>query len=126
LKWVFHLDHPYDMVSYIQESGHVGRNLQMAAFSYVIIAQYSTPRCPTPDWFGAKLIYDWANNSKSCRRWLMHLFNDGIAEPCSMMEQVSNLCDVCRAMQSVCPDCGNHAAPPADIIKQYIPPTHHQ
>ena len=43
LKWAFHLDYPYDMVAYIQESGRVGWNPRMAAFSYVIIPQYSSP-----------------------------------------------------------------------------------
>jgi Lhr-like helicase len=123
LKWVFHLDHPYDMIAYIQESGRVGRNPRMSAFSYVIIAQHSTPRYPTPDRFGAKLIYDWANGSKLCRRWLMHLFNDGVAEPCSMMAGVSNLCDVCRTAQAVRPDRGIHHTPSVDVIKPYIPLT---
>jgi hypothetical protein len=126
LRWVFHLDHPYDMISYIQESGRVGRNPDMPAFSYVIIPQHSTPRYPTPDRFGAKLIYDWASDSKSCRRWLMHLFNDGVAQPCSMMERVSHLCDVCRTAQSIRPDRGIHNTPSADVIRRYIPPTHRQ
>jgi Helicase conserved C-terminal domain len=126
LKWVFHLDHPYDMISYIQESGRVGRNPNMPAFSYVIVPQYSTPRHPTPDRFGAKLIYDWARDSKSCRRWLMHLFNDGLAEPCSMTDRVSNLCDVCRAAQSVRPDRGIPSTPSADVIKRYLPLTSRQ
>jgi superfamily II DNA helicase RecQ len=43
LKWVFHLDHPYDMISYIQESGHVGRNLNMPTFPNVIIPQHTYP-----------------------------------------------------------------------------------
>jgi hypothetical protein len=126
LKWVFHLDHPYDMISYIQESGRVGRNPSMAAFSYVIVAEYSTPRYPTPDRFGAQLIYDWAKDSRSCRRLLMHLFNDGVAEPCSMIGRVSHLCDVCRATQSIRPDRGLNNTPSADVIRRYIPPTHRQ
>ncbi|KIM77587.1 hypothetical protein PILCRDRAFT_12000 [Piloderma croceum F 1598] len=123
LKWVFHLDYPYDMISYIQESGRVGRNPSMAAFSYVIVAEHSTPRYPTPDRFGGKLVYDWAKDSRLCRRWLMHLFNDGVAEPCSMMDRLSHLCDVCCTMQSIRPDRGIDNTSSADVIRRYNPPT---
>jgi superfamily II DNA helicase RecQ len=121
LRWVFHLDYPYDMLSYIQESGRSGRQTGSPAFSYVIVPVYSVPRILMPDRFGAKLIYDWANNTKICRRWLMQLFNDGVAEPCSMMVGIAHLCDVCHAAQSVRPEHGVSSTPSSDLIRQYLP-----
>lgn len=126
LRWVFHLDYPYDMLSYIQESGRAGRQPNFPAFSYVIVPQYSVPRIPSPDRFGAKLIYDWANNTKLCRRWLMQLFNDGVAEPCSMMVGITHLCDICHSAQSSRPQRGVSNTPSPDIIRQYLPSTRSQ
>jgi hypothetical protein len=121
LKWVFHLDYPYDMIAFIQESGRVGRDRNMAAFCYVIIPQYSTPHVSLPDRFGARLVQHWANNAKICRRLLMQLFNDGVAEPCAMMTGVSNMCDICAAAISVPPERGASNTPSDDIIKPYLP-----
>ena len=91
LRWVFHLDYPYDMLSYIQESGRSGRQPSSPSFSYLILPIHSYPRIPSPDRFGVRLIHDWANNTKLCRRLLMQLFNDGAAEPCSMMIGAGNV-----------------------------------
>jgi hypothetical protein len=121
IAWAFHLDYPYDMMSFIQESGRAGRTPGMPAFSYVIIPQYSYPQYPKPDRFGAKLIHDWAANTTYCRRWLMQLFNDGVAEPCSMMVGISHMCDVCKAAQLIRPDRGVSSTPSVDVIDQYLP-----
>ena len=121
LQSVFHLDYPYNMLSYIQESGHVGRDPQSCSFLYVVIPQHSHLRFPPNDRFGAKLVFDWANNTIYCRRWLMQLFNNGVGEPCSMMAGISHLCDVCRAASLVRPKRGASNTPTADVIKNYLP-----
>ena len=121
LKWVIHFDYPYDIISYIQETGRAGQLTGTPAFSHVIIPQNSTVRYPVPDRFGAKLVYDWANNTQLCCRWLMQLFNDGVAEPCSMMRGVSHLCDICNVARLHPPERGALDPHTHDLILPYIP-----
>jgi hypothetical protein len=120
IKYIFHLDYPYDIISYIQESGRCGRAEGMLAYLTVIIPKGSSIEFPKPDLFGACLIHDWAGDNRHCRRWLMHLFNDGVAEPCSMMRGVTNLCDVCHAESSVVPMRGVTQSCTEDMIEPYL------
>lgn len=120
ILWVFHLDYPYDMMSYIQEAGRAGRTPGIAAWSYVIIPEDQLPKLPNPDRFGAKLIIDWANDKETCRRWLMQLFNDGVAEPCAMLGRVAHLCDVCNARRSTRPDRGAPSTLTTTSIDRYL------
>jgi len=112
------------MLSFIQESGHAGRTCGMATFSYIIVPQHSYLCYPSPDRFSARLIHDWAKNTTYCQCWLMQLFNNGVAEPCSMMVGISHMCDVCNASQYIHPKCGVSNTPSADVINQYLPTTH--
>jgi hypothetical protein len=122
IRWTFHLDYPYDMLSYIQESGRTGRAPGSDGISYVIIPESNVPQLPKHDRFGARLIVDWAKNSSQCRRWLMHLFNDGVAEPCSMMAGVSNMCDACERASIDSPQRGAPNTLSVDDILPYLPP----
>jgi len=126
IRWVFHLDYPYDMVSYIQETGRAGRAPGSVAYSSVIIPQTTSIVFPQPDLFGAKLIHDWANDRAHCRRWLMQLFNDGVGEPCSMMPSVAHMCDVCSDASLTPPPRGTPNQFSLDLIHPYLPEEHRQ
>lgn len=96
-----HLDYPYDVMSFLQESGRCGRKPNALAYSWVIIpTTHSHIRIKDPDLFGAKLIVLWANNQLRCRRPSLHDFNDGFSEECSMMTMQTHFCDVCRLQSS--------------------------
>jgi hypothetical protein len=126
IKYIFHLDYPYDMISYIQESGRCGRSDGSMGYSTVIIPQWTSIRIPKLDLFGAQLIHDWAKDRTHCRRWLMQLFNDGVAEPCSMMRGVVNMCDVCRQDSRTIPERGEEQKCTVDMINPYVPAEHSQ
>lgn len=105
VQYVIHLDYPYDVISFLQESGRCGRRPNTLAYSIVIVP-------PThhhivhkgPDRFGANRIVLWANSRLECRRLALHDFNDGESEPCSMMTTQAHLCDVCKSQSSSPPE----------------------
>lgn len=121
IRWVFHLDYPYSMTDYIQEAGRAGRSPGSAGFSYVFLPPTHTHRIPKEDRFGVRLVRDWAADDVTCRRWLMQLFNDGVSEPCSMMQGTSHLCDNCTRASLKAPARAAQHTLPSDLITPYLP-----
>lgn len=107
VNWVIHFDYSYSMMGYIQEAGRAGRNNGSTAFSFVITPIDGwLPKGPNPDCFGTRLIQDSLNNKTLCHWWMMQMFNEGVGEPCSMMDGVSHFCDNCWCVSSVLPKRG--------------------
>lgn len=120
IRWVFHYGYPYDMVSFIQESGRAGRSPGSVGHS-IVFAPSTMPPLKDPDHFGSRLIYDWANDRLRCRRWLMQLFNDGVGEPCSMMAGRTLLCDNCHVQSQSTPGRAEENICSLIDINPYIP-----
>jgi superfamily II DNA helicase RecQ len=134
IKWAFHLSYPYNMVSYIQESGRPARLPGTTGFSTIIAPERRTLRkgeqpnrrpdeYDTPDRFGSQLVQVNADQNTFCRRLLMQLLNDGVAEPCTMMRGSVNLCDVCKSQMGVCPERSEPCQLPTELFDLYYP--HH-
>lgn len=122
VDWVIHFDYPYNMMGYIQEAGRAGRKNGSIAFSFVIAPIDGwLPKDPDPDRFGTRLIRDSLNNEALCRRWMMQMFNDGVGEPCSMMDGVSHFCDNCRRVSHALPERGAPNEFSLDMVNPYLP-----
>jgi hypothetical protein len=96
---VIHRGYPFDILSYTQEVGRMGReDLSMPCTSTVVIP--TSPPAPlvkkTGDLFGSQLLKVALQDDMHCRRLLIQQFLDGKAEPCTLLPGPTNLCDVCR------------------------------
>lgn len=119
---VIHVDIPYDMLSFIQETGRVGRLAGSVAWSYIICNPDKRPAdISMPDRFGIRIMEDFVKNEDICRRLYMDMYNDGVASPCSMMVGVSHMCDVCQRSLKSRPDRGASTTFGSDDIKAYLP-----
>jgi hypothetical protein len=120
--WVIHFYWPYNTIGYIQETGRAGRKVGSKGFSYMVLPSDGPPaQYPKPDLFGARLIRDSAMNDTLCRRLMVQAFNDGVAEPCSMMPGISHFCDNCRRSALAPPQRGALDDFSLDMVNQYLP-----
>jgi hypothetical protein len=119
---VFHVDYPRDALAFTQETGRVGRDAATPQGWSVIIAPIDSPvpKFPYPDRFGAAILRKSIDDDRLCRRIVVQLFIDGVAEPCSMMEGHTHLCDNCERWSRNEPIRGEDSSFPQDIIKQYL------
>lgn len=93
---VVHLGCPYNALGFSQETGRGGRRVGTMSTSIVLLEpNFACHRIPSPDYPGTRLMYDLASNSNLCRHFLLTLYIDGAGKTCSMMQWVSNMCDVC-------------------------------
>ena len=91
-----HVDAPYDIISYVQEAGRAGRDSDTMAWSFIIFPQDGSASIDSKeDLFGRDAMRAIIRDNRICRRLAIHVYLDGVAEPCSMLQGVTHLCDVC-------------------------------
>ncbi len=125
---VIHVERPYDIISYAQEAGRGGRDsARSPAWSYIILPQglsKTKEEDGDQDVFGRQALEEILQDDHTCRRLAMQVFLDGTAEPCSMMNGIAHLCDVCTAQSSNMPDRRTSSAFPwtsVDRVLQSLP-----
>jgi hypothetical protein len=96
---VMHRNYPWDVLSFTQEVGCLGRDASMEkAWSIVVLPpQSKTPVAPNDDPYGKHLLHRSLDSEEYCQRLLVQTFMHGMAEPCSLMEGKAYFCDVCEA-----------------------------
>jgi superfamily II DNA helicase RecQ len=106
LTHVIHRDYPYDIISFTQEVGRMGReDPSMRCWSVVYLLRNARKprRIPQPDRFGCHLLRTSLDQLQSCRRLLIQQFLDGSALPCTLLDGFTHLCDVCQAQTKEVP-----------------------
>jgi superfamily II DNA helicase RecQ len=117
---VIHRDYPADAISYVQEVGRLGRDEGIdRAWSIAVLPPRDT-RSITEDRFGARLIRMSLDNTDHCRRLLVQMFVDGVAEPCTLMEKKVHLCDVCERQSRTKPETFERLVFPAGLMDRCI------
>lgn len=117
---VIHRDYPADAISYVQEVGRLGRDEGIdRAWSIAVLPPRDT-RSMAEDRFGARLIRMSLDNTDYCRRLLVQMFIDGVAEPCTLMEKKVHLCDVCERQSRTKPDTFERSVFPAGLMDRCI------
>lgn len=94
---VIHAGLPWDLLSYSQEAGRLGRSRTAPkAWSHIIVNRNDLSK-QKDDEFGAGSMREFLLNDKNCRRIVPWTYIDGSALPCSMLTPNTHLCDVCEA-----------------------------
>ena len=120
LTHIIHRDYPADAVSYVQEVGRLGRNEGMdKAWALAVLPPRHT-RTIGEDRFGARLIQTSLDSNDYCRRLLVHMFIDGVAEPCTLMEGKVNMCDVCNEKSRIKPAILDRLVFPSGLMEECI------
>jgi superfamily II DNA helicase RecQ len=120
LTHTIHRDYPADAVSYVQEVGRLGRDKDAdKAWSITVLPPRDT-RTIEEDRFGARLIRISLDSHDYCRRLLVQMFMDGIAEPCTLMEEKVHFCDVCNVQSRVKPATFDRQVFPSGLMEQCI------
>lgn len=119
---IVHYGCPFDMISYIHETGQAGRGVNSLATAIIVLPLVSHPhRITSPDYMGTTLMHDYIYDRSKCHRWLMGLFNDGLGQTCSMMRGVAHLCDNCQSQSELPPGWVVEIEYTDDMILPYIP-----
>jgi superfamily II DNA helicase RecQ len=107
LTHVIHRGYPYDILSFTQEVGRMGReNPLMRCWSFVVLPNNPEKirSIPEEDRFGGHLLRVSLDQREHCRRLLIQQFLDGAAQPCSNLGEFTHMCDVCQAQMTTIPD----------------------
>jgi Helicase conserved C-terminal domain len=101
---VIHKGYPRDILSFVQETGRLGRDLgTRKAWSVVVLPPFSGNDVP-PGRFGERLVRLALDSIEHCRRLVVQMFIDGEAHSCILMERETHLCDVCNKQSKSKPD----------------------
>jgi superfamily II DNA or RNA helicase len=94
---VIHAGLPYDVISFAQEVGRLGRDKDTRkAWSVVVSHPNQFRKEPQEDLYGGKLMMEWFRDDRTCRRIALQTFLDGHAVPCAMLGPDVHLCDNCE------------------------------
>lgn len=103
---VIHRGYPRDVVSFVQETGRLGRDEgTLKAWSVVVLPPVGVMDVPVGR-FGDRLMRLALDNMEYCRRLLVQMFIDGEADSCILMEKSTHLCDVCEEQSISRPERG--------------------
>jgi hypothetical protein len=114
---VIHRGYPRDALSYIQEVGRLARDEATTMAWSTVVLPPSTPVVQL-DRFGSRLIQLALDDTFHCRRLLIQMFVDGIAEPCTLMEGKVHLCDNCKALSQSKPESNTSLVFPSRLMEE--------
>jgi len=104
IRWTLHVDEPYDITSFAQQTGRAGRDGVPAECHVLLAARpYYAPSVPGEcDFAGREPMRRWLDDVDTCRRELLSTFLDGAVVTCASLPSAS-LCDVCTSVQRTPP-----------------------